>query len=270
MAHHKITQKKGLRGPGLGELPEISGFPFNIYTMAEASDVKFGTQLGFAKTHHKITPRGKSVRGLGLGKHPNIWGFPLIFLQRPRCPISVSGASCWLCDVNLYVDNHKIFWPPHRQLLYAFWSLNDKGHRQIEIPYKRYTCDFLLVINFDVTLPNAKPSTSLNRAPLDRGDSLRTSSSNVPCIKVKAFCTLQWKPRDLSVSRFVTIHSRYRRQPTFMGVAVNLHATFVTLAKNTVSCYRSLLVSLKVEQYKTQLNVFCACCATAVSVASCL
>jgi len=24
--------------------------------MAEASDFKFGTQLGFAKTHHKITP----------------------------------------------------------------------------------------------------------------------------------------------------------------------------------------------------------------------
>jgi len=25
------------------------GFPFNIYTMAEASDFKFGTQLGFAR-----------------------------------------------------------------------------------------------------------------------------------------------------------------------------------------------------------------------------
>ena len=31
-----------------------------------------------------------------LGKLPNIWGFPLIFLQRPRCPLSVSGASCLL------------------------------------------------------------------------------------------------------------------------------------------------------------------------------
>jgi len=27
--------------------------------MAEASDFKFGTQLGFSKAHHKITPIGK-------------------------------------------------------------------------------------------------------------------------------------------------------------------------------------------------------------------
>jgi len=39
------------------------GVPFNIYTMAEASDFKFGTQLGFAKAHHKIARRRKS--GLG-------------------------------------------------------------------------------------------------------------------------------------------------------------------------------------------------------------
>jgi len=40
-------------GPGLGELPEISGFPFNISATAEAGDFKFGKQLGFAKAHHK-------------------------------------------------------------------------------------------------------------------------------------------------------------------------------------------------------------------------
>jgi len=34
-------------------------FPFNISATAEASDFKFGTQLGFAKGHHKITPSGK-------------------------------------------------------------------------------------------------------------------------------------------------------------------------------------------------------------------
>jgi len=33
--------------------------PFNIYATAEASDFKFGVQLGFAKGHHNITPRGK-------------------------------------------------------------------------------------------------------------------------------------------------------------------------------------------------------------------
>ena len=83
-------------GPGLGELPEICGFPFNISVTAEASDFKFGTQFGFAKDDHKITTQGKSGRGLGLGKHPNIWGSPLIFPQRSHCPLSVSGASCSL------------------------------------------------------------------------------------------------------------------------------------------------------------------------------
>ena len=44
--HHKITRRrKGGRGPGLGELPKIWGFPFNICAMAEASDFKFGTAL---------------------------------------------------------------------------------------------------------------------------------------------------------------------------------------------------------------------------------
>jgi len=47
----------------------------------EASDFKFVTQLGFAKSHHKITPRGKSGSGLGLGEHPKVLGFPIIFLQ---------------------------------------------------------------------------------------------------------------------------------------------------------------------------------------------
>jgi len=55
--HHKITHRRK-RGcsPGLGELPKIGRFSLNIYTMAEASDLKFGTQLGFAKAYHKITP----------------------------------------------------------------------------------------------------------------------------------------------------------------------------------------------------------------------
>ena len=61
--------------PGLGELPEIWGFPFNISATAEASDFTFGTQLEFAKAHHKITPRGKSGHGLELGELPNILGF---------------------------------------------------------------------------------------------------------------------------------------------------------------------------------------------------
>ena len=43
----------------VGELPEIRGFPFDLSATAEASDFKFGTHIGFAKAHHKITYRGK-------------------------------------------------------------------------------------------------------------------------------------------------------------------------------------------------------------------
>jgi len=43
----------------IGELYKILRFPFNIYTMAKASDFKFGRRFGFAKPHHKITPTGK-------------------------------------------------------------------------------------------------------------------------------------------------------------------------------------------------------------------
>jgi len=39
--------------------PQNFGSPFNISATAEASDFKFGIRLGFAKAHHKITPRGK-------------------------------------------------------------------------------------------------------------------------------------------------------------------------------------------------------------------
>ena len=44
--------------------------------MAEASEFIFGMQLGFAKAHHKITPRGKSGRGPGLGELPKILESP--------------------------------------------------------------------------------------------------------------------------------------------------------------------------------------------------
>jgi len=71
-AHHEIPLEKTGCGPGLGELPEVWGFPFNISATAEASDFKFGIQLGLAKAHIKITPRGKSRGGLGLGELPKI------------------------------------------------------------------------------------------------------------------------------------------------------------------------------------------------------
>ena len=54
----------------------MSGFSFNISVTAEASDFKSGVQLGFAKAHHEIAPRGKNAGGLGLGKLLKILGFP--------------------------------------------------------------------------------------------------------------------------------------------------------------------------------------------------
>ena len=35
-----------------------------------------------------------------------IWGFPLIFLQRPRCPLSASGASCLSLQCSLREDQY--------------------------------------------------------------------------------------------------------------------------------------------------------------------
>jgi len=69
-------QKKGLAWPGQGELHKILGFPFNIFTTAESSDFKFGTQLGSAKAHYKIAPKIKSGGGLGLGDLFQILGLP--------------------------------------------------------------------------------------------------------------------------------------------------------------------------------------------------
>jgi len=67
------AEKKGRHGLGWGA-PQNLGVPFNVYTMAEASDFKFGTQLGFARAHHKITPRGKVGVALGKGSSPKFWG----------------------------------------------------------------------------------------------------------------------------------------------------------------------------------------------------
>jgi len=44
--------------------------------MAEANDFKFGTQLGFAKAHHKIPHRRKSGIGAALLELTKILGSP--------------------------------------------------------------------------------------------------------------------------------------------------------------------------------------------------
>lgn len=67
-----------------------------ISVIDEASDFKFGLQVGFANAHHKITPRGKSGRGLGLMELSKIWGSPLIFLQQLKLATSNFAYSCGL------------------------------------------------------------------------------------------------------------------------------------------------------------------------------
>jgi len=98
-------QKKSGRGHKLRELPKILEFPLNISATAEASDdFKFGTQLGFAKGHHKITFKRKSERGPGLGKLPKILGSPLIFLQRLK--VATSNLVCSLCLPKPIIKSH--------------------------------------------------------------------------------------------------------------------------------------------------------------------
>jgi len=89
--------------PWARELPEISDFPINISATAEASDFKFGTQLVFAKDHHKITPRTKSRGGFGPGELPKI----LEFLYNISATAGASdfkfGALLWFAKAH-----HKI------------------------------------------------------------------------------------------------------------------------------------------------------------------
>jgi len=62
------TQKKEWAWPCVGGAPQNLGVLFNIYTMAEASVFKVGTQL-------KITPIGKSGHGFVLAELPKILRF---------------------------------------------------------------------------------------------------------------------------------------------------------------------------------------------------
>jgi len=49
-ANHKITPRGKIgSGLGLGQLPKILGFPYNISAMAEAIHFKFGVQLGVCR-----------------------------------------------------------------------------------------------------------------------------------------------------------------------------------------------------------------------------
>jgi len=49
---------------------------FSISATTEDSDFKIGRLVGFAKAHHKITPRRTTGRGSAIGKLSKIWGLP--------------------------------------------------------------------------------------------------------------------------------------------------------------------------------------------------
>jgi len=83
---------------------EASQTPLNISAMAEASEFKFGMQLGFAKAHHKITPRGKVDVALGYWSSLKFWGSPLIFLQRLK--LAISNLVCSLSLPSPIIKSH--------------------------------------------------------------------------------------------------------------------------------------------------------------------
>ena len=75
-SHHKIMlTDKSRRGYVLEKHYNIGQLLFNISATAEASDFKIGMHLGFAKAHHKVTPRRKRVGVRGLGDLPKIFEF---------------------------------------------------------------------------------------------------------------------------------------------------------------------------------------------------
>jgi len=64
--HHKIApRRKDGRVPGLRKLPKILGISFNISATAEASDFKFGMQVGFPRPIMKSHPEEKVGVALG-------------------------------------------------------------------------------------------------------------------------------------------------------------------------------------------------------------
>ena len=75
--------------------PQNWGFHFNIYTMAEARDFKFGTQLRFAEACQNTTPKGKVGQALGNGGS-HIFGVPLYYFFS-CCAVFLAFAEFLVC-----------------------------------------------------------------------------------------------------------------------------------------------------------------------------
>jgi len=73
--------------------------------MAEASEIKFGRLLGFAKAHHKIPPRIKEGRNPKLGELPKI-GFSLhIYAMAESIDFKFGTQSGW--PIRPIIKSHK-------------------------------------------------------------------------------------------------------------------------------------------------------------------
>jgi len=69
-----------LKGAGLGEHPK-KWDPLHISSTVEASNFKFGTQLGFGTSLPKNYVLDQNWQGSGLREHPKKFGTPYLFLQ---------------------------------------------------------------------------------------------------------------------------------------------------------------------------------------------
>ena len=94
-------------------LPHIVRFHFNITQWLKLWTSNLVHSLGLPRPTTKLYSGEKWAWPWEL---PYIWGSSLIFLQRPRCPLSVSGASC-IC---LYFTVHSV---ANRKIVFSLWSI---------------------------------------------------------------------------------------------------------------------------------------------------
>jgi len=94
-AHYIITRRrKDGRGPGLGELPKIWGSPSIFTQWLKLATSNLVHSLGLPRPTIKPHPE-KKWAWPWVREALIYFGYPLIFLQRPRCSLSVSGAFCY-------------------------------------------------------------------------------------------------------------------------------------------------------------------------------
>jgi len=69
--------------------------------MAEASDFKFGTELGFAKSNYKITPKDKNGRYSRLGASKNCGDFFVLAYFCNGCNYRIYiWYTAWVCQLS--------------------------------------------------------------------------------------------------------------------------------------------------------------------------